>query len=225
MKTKSVNILLSFLIFCSYMETAFAKPIKLSEGAELSFSGGYMSRYVFRGLDQNKDRSTGYIAADLSLPMGAYIGVWGAEVNQATATEEIDIYFGINQSVKDFNFDISFLEAKYPGEKQSLNTAEFNFKINYQPQMKPFSFGYYLAIEDTGNAVGGNYKEYNIAYDFTLFKFFTSYGDWDVINKVKTFEISKSFLLFDLSISRIITDNIGATTDEIFNIITLSKNF
>ena len=91
--------------------------------------------------------------------------------------------------------------------------------------MKPFSFGYYLAIEDTGNAVGGNYKEYNIAYDFTLFKFFTFYGDWDAINKVKTFEISKSFLLFNLSISSIITDNIGATTDETFNIITLSKNF
>ena len=55
--------------------------------------------------------------------------------------------------------------------------------------------------------------------------FFTSYGDWDAINKVKTFEISKSFSLFDLSISRIMTDNVGATADETFNIITLSKNF
>ena len=60
---------------------------------------------------------------------------------------------------------------------------------------------------------------------FKLFNFFTSYGDWDAINKVKTFEISKSFSLFDLSISRIMTDNVGATADETVNIITLSKNF
>jgi uncharacterized protein (TIGR02001 family) len=225
MKTKSINILLFFLIFFSHEDSALAKPIKLSEDMELSFNGGYMSRYVYRGLDQNKDRSTAYVGADLSLPMGVYIGTWAAEVNQATATEEIDIYFGIHQSVKDFNFDISYLEARYPGERQSLNAAEYNFKINYQPQMKPFSFGYYLAIEDTGNAVGSDYKEFNIAYDFKLFNFFTSYGDWDAINKVKTFEISKSFSLFDLSISRIMTDNVGATADETFNIITLSKNF
>ena len=82
--------------------------------------------------------------------------------------------------------------------------------------MKPFSFGYYLAIEDTGNAVGSDYKEFNIAYDFKLFNFFTSYGDWDAINKVKTFEISKSFSLFDLSISRIMTDNVPP--NSVFNL-------
>ena len=49
MKTKSINILLSFLIFFSHVESALAKPIKLSEDMELSFNGGYMSRYVYRG--------------------------------------------------------------------------------------------------------------------------------------------------------------------------------
>ena len=225
MRTKSINIIISFLIFISYVEAAFSKPIKLSDGIELSFNGGYMSRYVYRGLDQNKDRSTAYVGADLSLPKGIYIGTWAAEVNQGTATEEIDIYFGINQSIKDFNFDISYLEARYPGQRQTLNAAEYNFKINYQPNTKPFNFGYYQAIEDTGNAVGSDYKEYNFSYDFKSFNFFTSYGDWDAINKIKTFEISKNFSLFDLSVSRIMTDNVGVTADETFNTITVSKNF
>lgn len=221
-KKQAVTILFIFINFF-LIGSASSDPIKLAKDTELSFSAEYMSSYIYRGADQNKDRSTASVSANLSLPKGIYLGTWVAEADYGGSSQEVDLYFGINQSYKDLNFDISYLEARYPGKK-SLNIAEYNFKVKYQPHEKPFSFGYYFALEDTGNAVGSDFKEYSIGYDFKHFNLLVSYGDWDAINKIKTISASKSFQYFDIKISHIDSDNVGATADEKFNVISISKS-
>ena len=224
MKTKLVAIYFTLFFTLFGSNRALNEPIKLADNVELSFTGEYMSRYIYRGSDQNRSRSTASLSANISLPKGLYAGTWIAEADYAASSQEVDIYFGINQNYKDFNFDISYLEARYPGKK-SANIAEYNFKIKYQPKDKPYNFGYYYALEDTSEALGSNFKEYSVGYNFDSFSLVASYGDWDAINKIKTITWSKNFNYFDLKISHIDTDNVGATADQKFNTIIISKTF
>ena len=215
-----VSILFNFFL----LEKSICEPIQLSRDVVVSFSAEYMSRYVYRGIDQNKDRSTASVSANFSLPAGIYMGTWIAEANYGGSSKEVDLYFGINQSYKDFNFDIYYLEARYPG-KNLVNVGEYNFKLVYQANESPFRIGYYFALEDTNETVGSDYKEYSIGYDFKNFNLLATYGDWDVINKTKTITASKSFQYFDVKISHIITDNSSNVADERFNTVVISKSF
>ena len=55
-----VSILFNFFL----LEKSICEPIQLARDVEVSFSAEYMSRYVYRGIDQNKDRSTASVSAN-----------------------------------------------------------------------------------------------------------------------------------------------------------------
>ena len=221
---KKKVIIASILFNFFLLEKSICEPIQLAKDVEVSFSAEYMSRYIYRGIDQNKDRSTASVSANLSLPAGIYIGTWISEADYGGSSQEVDLYFGINQSYKDLNFDISYLEARYPGKKL-VNVGEYNFKLVYQPNGSPVRIGYYFALEDTAEAVGSDFKEYSVGYDFKNFNLLATYGDWDAINKTKTISASKSFKHFDVKISHIITNNDSDIADETFNTVTIIKTF
>ena len=98
MKTKLVAIYFTLFFTLSGSNRALTEPIKLTDNVELSFTGEYMSRYIYRGSDQNRSRSTASLSSNISLPKGLYLGTWIAEADYAASSQEVDIYFGINQN-------------------------------------------------------------------------------------------------------------------------------
>ena len=84
----------------------------------IAFNAGYNSAYVWRGMDQNSGSGSPYIGADLSTPIGFYLGVWTASAQPGgtggSNDQELDIYGGIAKTFGPLTFDLGVIEYRYP---------------------------------------------------------------------------------------------------------------
>jgi uncharacterized protein (TIGR02001 family) len=190
--------------------------IKLGDKGSLgtiAFNAGYNSTYVWRGIDQNSGSGSPYIGADLTTPIGLYIGTWTAAstggVDGDTKTnQEIDIYAGIAKTFGAVTVDVGVIEYRYPGNDKRtspLNFLEYYGKIKLAPDKAPYSVQIAYFQDDTEgqktsstvSGIGKNYQEISGVYNFPAFTLSASYGEYKNETDTTTVTLSKS--LFDMN--------------------------
>ena len=189
--------------------------IKLGNMGTIAFNAGYNSIYVWRGIDQNSGSGSPYIGADLTTPIGLYIGTWTAAStaglgNVANApNQEIDIYAGIAKTFGAVTADVGVIEYRYPGSNTPAapnNFLEFYGKLKFAPDKAPYSLQLAYYVDDTEGAVNGtkrgnakSYQEVSGSYNFPAFTLAASYGEFKDETDTTTVTVSKS--MFDLNFS------------------------
>jgi len=216
----------------------------------IAFNAGYNSTYVWRGIDQNSGSGSPYIGADLTTPIGLYIGTWTAAStaglgNVANApNQEVDIYGGIAKTFGPVTADIGVIEYRYPGSNKPAtpnNFFEYYGKLKLSPDKAPFSvqIAYYMDDTKGQNASatkkerGKTYQEISGSFNFPAFSVATSYGKYENETNTTTLTISKS--MFDLNFSasyidadRDNNDTVAANktnSDKKFYVVNVSKTF
>ncbi len=142
--------------------------------ATLSFNAGAMSKYVFRGQDQNGKDPSLFAGVDAALPANIYLGIWTAQVSDnsndpvyyAGSNQEIDFYGGITPSFGPVTFDLGYAYFKYAGATTPKNTnfGEFYAGIKFQQEKSPFSIGAkFFQVDQGANPI--KTSEYSASYD------------------------------------------------------------
>ena len=216
--------------------------IKLGDKGSLgtiAFNAGYNTSYIWRGLDQNGGSGAPYIGADLSTPLGIYIGTWtsAAGGNASSHSQEVDIYAGIKKSFGPVTVDIGVIEYRYPGGDSAsspINFTEGYVKLNVAPDKAPFTIGAAYFEDDTkanqgtrGTTAAKSYQEVNATYDFGMFQSFVSYGEYKNTTDVTTLTLSKSLFDLGFALSYIDSNKAGAngSTNREFAVLNVSKTF
>lgn len=149
----------------------------LPDGFASSASVALMTDYMWRGVSQTNNDPAIQGSFDISHESGAYIGVWGSNVEfQGGATDtvslEIDAYIGFSGETDlsgllpiPVTYDIGFLHYEFPSDANA-NINEIYFGASISPiENMNFSTYYYW---DTGieNKLGMGYLD--ISTDYTL---------------------------------------------------------
>ena len=201
--------------------SSFASVILLSQvanaeikvaGGSLSFNAGIMSQYLWRGLDQNDDRSSPYASVDFTRPIGPvdfYAGIWSAAAggNGAAYTREENYYGGIKKTFGPASFDLGLVSIKYnSGNTASnpINSVEGYIKVNVAPEKSPFTIGAQYVQNDSGGNTSGTvkdaqetYQEINATYDVKFAVLGISYGEFKEETDVTTLTVTKP--IFDVN--------------------------
>jgi len=217
--------------------------IKLGDKGSLgtiSFNAGYNSSYIWRGIDQNSGSGAPYIGADLSTPLGIYLGTWTSGASGTGYSQEVDIYAGIKKSIGPVTIDLGVIEYRYPGANQRANATNFTegyAKLTIAPDKSPFTVGAAYYEDDTKGAKSGtnsaskSYQEINATYDFGNFQSFVSYGEYKNNTDVTTITISKTMFDLGFALSYIDADTKSKTSglapvkDKEFVVLNISKTF
>ena len=230
--------------------------IKLGDKGSLgtiAFNAGYNSAYVWRGLDQNSGSGSPYIGADLTTPIGLYIGTWTAASTAGlgnvanSPNQEIDIYAGIAKTFGAVTADVGVIEYRYPGSNKPSgpnNFLEFYGKLKLAPDKAPYSLQLAYYVDDTegqnnttvtpikkGN--GKEYMEVSGSYNFPAFTVAASYGEYKSETDTTTITVSKSMFDLNFSASYIDADAKVATSsaatrtnsNKEFFVVNVSKTF
>ena len=232
----------SFASVLLFSQVANAE-IKLGDKGSLgtiSFNAGYNSNYIWRGIDQNSGSGAPYIGADLSTPLGIYLGTWTSGASGTGFSQEVDIYAGIKKSIGPVTIDLGVIEYRYPGANQRANATNFTegyAKLTIAPDKLPFTIGAAYYEDDTKGAKSGtnraskSYQEINASYDFGKFQSFVSYGEYKNNTDVTTITMSKSMFDLGFALSYIDADTKSKTSglaplkDKEFVVLNISKTF
>ena len=200
----------SFASVLLLSQTANAE-IKVA-GGNLSFTAGIMSQYLWRGLDQNDDRSSPYASVDFTRPIGPvdlYAGIWSAAAggNGAAYTREENYYGGIKKSFGPASFDVGLVSIKYNSgntASNNINFVEGYIKVNVAPDKSPFTIGAQYVQNDSGGNTSGTvkdaqetYQEINATYDAKFAVLGISYGEFKEETDVTTLTVTKP--IFDVN--------------------------
>ena len=107
-----------------------------SASAEVTANVGFMSNYVFRGVEQNDSSAMGGVDFDHS---GFYLGIWSADVGKGL---EIDYYGGYGFEVGEFSFGVGGTIYTYTGDFDD-NYLEANVGISWEFLSFDAAFGRY----------------------------------------------------------------------------------
>ena len=106
----------------------------MAEDLKLSYNGGVVSDYVFRGVSQTQEDPAIQGGIDLTYGIG-YAGVWASNVDFGTddPSAEIDVYAGLRPTMGDTSFDLGVLYYSYIDDKAPPTSP---------PVASPGSFSY-----------------------------------------------------------------------------------
>jgi uncharacterized protein (TIGR02001 family) len=111
------------------------------------------SNYIWRGIDRNNTNPAIQGGFDLNFENGLYGGIWGSNVydSQAANNIEMDLYAGYTRSFGDFGLDLSYIRYEFP-------KADPDFKeLMLQGSYKGLSLAYYHNLSDLGAGASENY--------------------------------------------------------------------
>jgi uncharacterized protein (TIGR02001 family) len=78
----------------------------------------FATDYLFRGVSQTDNKSAAQGSFDYKHPIGAYIGIWGSNVDDyiSKGNVELDVYGGYGRELfTNLNMDVSLIYYYYPG--------------------------------------------------------------------------------------------------------------
>jgi uncharacterized protein (TIGR02001 family) len=102
------------------------------EASPLSFNLGAVSDYRYRGISQTRFEPALQFGADLSLPVGFYVGAWGSTIkwikdSGGDASVEIDVYAGWKKEVvSGLTLDVGVLQYVYPNAEAPVWSAAYD---------------------------------------------------------------------------------------------------
>ncbi len=215
------------IIVVTVLLLANAFTLNAKSENSLSYTAGYASQYIFRGIDYNKLRPAPYGSIDYSFDNKFYAGVWtSAYTGGDGATKEVDYYFGYTPTFGNFSLDIGHTTFLYPGSDTSgVSSGEFGLKLSFAPEKKPYSVQTNFFQGDQGTKT--ETQEFILNYGFKNFDTSFTYGDVENSNKYKSFSISKNISNFDIKISYIDNemDTSGSVNTREFLTLDISKTF
>jgi uncharacterized protein (TIGR02001 family) len=176
MVTGLAMLLLSANAFCEDWWTEASDPKNFS--ATLTFTTDYVSR----GISQTDNKPAVQGSFDYKHPSGAYLGIWGSNVDDSISKGdvEIDFYGGYCfELVNDLNLDASILYYYYPGDGSALRKSyvEGHLGADYTfrdlPLSPKLSTHYYYSPDFSGEDGNAHYiygrLGVSLPYEFTLY--------------------------------------------------------
>lgn len=134
---------------------------------EWSVNGGFTTDYVFRGFSQNDEDPSYFVGADASYGI-AYVGIWGAKVDQFfTASDfEYDIYGGIKPKLGPVEFDFGVIYYGYSNQTAAVDVDYWEFKAGASTEINKFSMGvtYYYSPDYTFETGDSHTVEGSLGY-------------------------------------------------------------
>ena len=140
----------------------------------LSYNIGATTDYRFRGISQSSFKPAVQGGADFSHKSGAYLGVWGSNVNWvkdfASATDgslEVDLYGGYKgELAKDLGFDVGIIGYIYPSNNAATNanTTEIYAALTYGVVTAKYSRSVTNFVANA-NSSGSQYLEVAATFD------------------------------------------------------------
>jgi len=140
----------------------------------LTFNIGATTDYRFRGISQSSFKPAVQGGADFSHKSGAYVGVWGSNVNWvkdfAGATDgslEVDLYGGYKgELATDLSFDVGLIGYIYPSNNAATNanTTEIYAALTYGVVTAKYSRSVTNFVANP-NSSGSQYLELAATFD------------------------------------------------------------
>lgn len=223
--------------------------LALPNGFESSATVALTTDYIWRGVSQTANAPAVQGSFDITHESGAYLGVWGSNVEFAApdTSLELDIYAGfsgdINLAGQTTTYDFGWLRYEYPTSDGSASASGWNFNELYlglatSPiQNLDLSAYYYYGLK-IENTLPGEYTDVAMTYQLpailanvTLLSHVgyynqkssgaDDYWDWKL-------GIAKDFSIVNLELAYTDTDNTGEaakTTDDAKVVATISASF
>jgi uncharacterized protein (TIGR02001 family) len=185
-----------------------------SASAEVTANVGFMSNYVFRGVEQNDSSAMGGVDFDHS---GFYLGIWSADVGKGL---EIDYYGGYNFDIGEFSFGVGGTYYDYTD----------NFDDNYQEVNLTAGWRWFTVNADIGKWDGfgddQDYQHYALTWEYEGFHLKAATFEDDFDGNYFEAGYSTEMAGFDLSAAYIYSnDDLVGTEDNSNLMFTISKTF
>ena len=129
---------------------------------------GITSDYRFRGISQNDRKVSFQGGFDVAFKQGFYLGTWGSNVSQWTATNgsvEVDLYGGYKTEIGGVALDIGAINYNYPGNTSYSTTSEAYVGLGYGPATFKTS---YVLSKNYFASTGGNDASGTAYFDLSL---------------------------------------------------------
>jgi uncharacterized protein (TIGR02001 family) len=182
--------------------------------AEITANAGFMSNYVFRGIEQNDSSAMGGLDFEKS---GFYLGIWGADVGKGI---ELDYYGGYKFDLGDFSFGVGGTYYDYTD----------NFDDNYKEINLSATWKWFTINADIGQWDGfgddQDYQHYAGTFEWKGFflkaatfedDFDGSYYEGGYGTEIGGFDFTGSIIYSD--------DDLGGTADNTNIVFSISKTF
>ena len=147
-----------------------------------SATGTFASDYVFRGVSQTDNKPAVQGSFDYKHPSGAYVGIWGSNVDDSISKGniEVDFYGGYGfELFSNFNLDASIIYYYYPGSGHdpSKSYVEGHLGADYTfkdlPLGPKLGVGYNYSPDFFGEDGDGHYVsgrlDLALPWEFTLY--------------------------------------------------------
>jgi len=206
-KFKKIAVLL--LISTSYMSLS---------AADVEFNLALSNDYIWRGMSQTGEDPAASGGFDVSSSEhGAYVGVWGSNVDFGSETNtELDYYFGYaDESARGVSFDVGYISYNYPAEG-GLDFEEIYVGVAYKWVGVLISKGLDQAPDNT---------EWSVALGDSGLG--VTYGDYDGVGKytLVSFDFPKELSGISFGIGLSDFDAADGGADEDGFVFTFSRNF
>jgi uncharacterized protein (TIGR02001 family) len=182
--------------------------------AEVTGNLGFMSNYVFRGIEQNDSSAMGGVDWGHK---GFYLGVWAADVDKGL---EIDYYGGYEFDVGDFSFGVGGTYYDYTD----------NFDDNYTEANLSAGWKWFTVNADIGQWDGfgdeQDYQHYALTWEYEGFHLKAATFEDDFDGSYYEAGYSTEMAGFDLSGAYIYSDDDLVGGEDNSNLMfTISKTF
>jgi uncharacterized protein (TIGR02001 family) len=182
--------------------------------AEVTGNLGFMSNYVFRGIEQNDSSAMGGLDWGHK---GFYLGIWGADVDKGM---EIDYYGGYGFDVGDFSFGVGGTYYDYTD----------NFDDNYTEANLSAGWKWFTVNADIGQWDGfgdeQDYQHYALTWEHEGFHLKAATFEDDFDGSYYEAGYSTELAGFDLSGTYVYSDDDLVGGEDNSNLmLTISKTF
>jgi len=151
------------------LKTTIAAGLLVATGAasavELSGNVALTSEYIWRGFSQSSGVPAIQGGFDLGYESGAYLGVWGSNVDDSIYGSELefDVYGGWAGDIAEgLGLDVGFIHYQYPTAGSGTNFTELYVGLSFGPASLTQYVGVDLGSEDIGDSDFGNYTDLSL---------------------------------------------------------------
>jgi uncharacterized protein (TIGR02001 family) len=133
---RTTNVKKAKPALCLGLAVALAAAAQQAAAVEATANIGFMSDYIFRGIEQSESAAMGGFDVKHE---GFYAGTWAADVSQGL---EVDLYAGYNGSIGDFTYGIGATGYYYTDDFDDTY-EELNLSVGYKIFSVAAAFGSY----------------------------------------------------------------------------------
>ena len=196
--------------------------------AGVSANVGFVSTYVYRGVQQTSDGSAS-AGLDYEHESGFYAGVWGVDVGSGEAGLEYDLYAGWAGQFGEISVDAGVVGYYYTGDFDT-SYQEVAVSAGYGPITVGYAGGKWE--DGAGPGDDSDYTDMYITAEFAGVSL--TYGEWDADTDLKDDALSRVELGYGLELAKGLDGSVtyiksmpedSSVKDEDYLVFGISKSF